>query len=246
MTGITIGTDDGVTTLTLDRPEKRNALTAAMYTELADALASAADDDAVRVVVVRGAGATFTAGNDIGDFLHEPPIGMDSPVMRFLVALATFPKPLVAAVRGAAVGIGTTLLLHCDLVYVADDAVLSVPFVDLGLCPEAASSLLLPEQLGHRRASAALLLGEPIRAAEALGSGLANAVAAPDEVDARAHAAARALARKPQSAILATKQLLTSGRQPAVLARIEEEAAVFARMLREPAAQQAFAAFLRR
>jgi enoyl-CoA hydratase/carnithine racemase len=246
MTGIAIDTDDGVTTLTIDRAEKRNALTATMYAALADGLTTAAEDADVRVVVVRGAGAVFTAGNDIADFLNDPPTGMDSPVMRFLTTIATFPKPVVAAVRGPAVGVGTTLLLHCDLVYAGDDAVLLLPFVDLGLVPEAASSLLLPQQLGYHRAAAALLLGEPIAPAAALASGLVNAVLPAGEVDDAARDAARRLAAKPAAALLESKRLLRSSAQEATLARMTEEAAVFERMLREPDARAAFAAFLGR
>jgi len=244
MTGIAIDTADGITTLTLDRVEKKNAITTVMYTALADALDAAAGDEAVRVVVVRGARSVFTAGNDLADFLHDPPTGMDSPVMRFLTTIAAFPKPLVAAVCGPAVGVGTTMLLHCDLVYASDDAVLLLPFVDLGLVPEAASSLLLPQQLGYHAAAAALLLGEPIAPAAALAAGLVNAVLPGDEVDSAALAAARRLAAKPVGALVASKRLLKSGQQEAVHARIAEEAAVFERMLEEPAAQEAFAAFL--
>jgi enoyl-CoA hydratase/carnithine racemase len=246
MTGIALDSTDGVTTLTLDRPEKKNALTASMYTALAEALDAAAADDAARVVVIRGAGSAFTAGNDIADFLHDPPTGMDSPVMRFLTTIAAFPKPLVAAVRGPAVGVGTTMLLHCDLVYASDDAVLLLPFIDLGLVPEAASSLLLPQQLGYHRAAAALLLGERIAPAAALAAGLVNAVLPAAEVDDAAHDAARRLAGKPVSALVESKRLMKSGQREAVYARIAEEAAVFERMLREPAAQDAFAAFLGR
>jgi enoyl-CoA hydratase/carnithine racemase len=246
MTGIAIETAEGVTTLTIDRVEKRNALTAAMYTALADALDRAAADVAVRVVVIRGAGGVFTAGNDLADFLRDPPTGMDSPVMRFLATVADFPKPLVAAVRGPAVGVGTTLLLHCDLVYAGDDVTLLLPFVDLGLVPEAASSLLLPQQLGHHRAAAALLLGEPIDPATALAAGLVNAILPPAEVEGAALDAARRLAAKPPTSLVETKRLLKSGQRDAVHARIEEEAAVFARLLGEPAAQNAFRAFLDR
>ncbi|MGN6326120.1 enoyl-CoA hydratase-related protein [Pseudolysinimonas sp.] len=243
---IAIDTADGVTTLTLDRPEKRNAITTAMYTALADALDAADADDAVRVVVIRGAGASFTAGNDLADFLTDPPTGMDSPVMRFLTTLAAFPKPLVAAVRGAAVGVGTTMLLHCDLVYLADDVRLLLPFVDLGLVPEAASSLLLPQQLGYHAAAAALLLGEPISPAAALAAGLANGVLPADRVEPAARDAAARLAAKPPAALLESKRLLKSGTGDAVRTRIAEEADVFARMLHEPAARAAFAAFLGR
>ncbi len=244
MTGIVIAAADGVTTLTLDRPEKRNAITASMYTELADALTAAAADPEVRVVVIRGSRTVFTAGNDLADFLDDPPTGMDSPVMRFLAVIATFPKPLVAAACGPAIGIGATLLLHCDLVYASDDVVLLLPFVDLGLVPEAASSLLLPRQLGHHRAAAALLLGEPIAPADALATGLVNALLPAEQVDDAAQEAARRLAAKPPPSLLETKRLLKQDQRDAVTARIAEEAAVFERLLHEPAARAAFARFL--
>ena len=244
MSDIAIHTADGVTSLTLDRVEKKNAITSTMYTALSDALDAAAADDEVRVVVIRGARSVFTAGNDLADFLHDPPTGMDSPVMRFLTTIASFPLPLVAAVCGPAVGVGTTMLLHCDLVYASDDAMLLLPFVDLGLVPEAASSLLLPRQLGYHRAAEALLLGEPIAPAAALAAGLVNAVLPGDEVDDAALAVARRLAAKPASALRESKRLLKSGDQDAVRERIAQEAVVFARMLREPAARDALAAFL--
>jgi enoyl-CoA hydratase/carnithine racemase len=244
MDGITVGGEAGITTLTIDRPEKRNALTAAMYTALADALDAAAADAGVRVVVVLGDRAIFTAGNDIAEFLHEPPTGLDSPVMRFLRTIAAFPKPLVAGVCGPAVGVGTTMLLHCDLVFAADDASFSVPFADLGLPPEAASSLLLPRLLGHHRAAALLLLGDRLDAAGALAAGLVNEVVPAAEVDERALAAARRLAAKPLSAVVAAKRLMKQADEDGVLARIDEEAGVFSRMLQEPAAREAFTAFL--
>jgi enoyl-CoA hydratase/carnithine racemase len=244
MDGIIVGGQAGVTTLTIDRPEKRNALTAAMYTALADALDAAAADPAVRVVVILGDRAIFTAGNDIAEFLHDPPIGADSPVMRFLRTIAAFPKPIAAGVCGPAVGVGTTMLLHCDLVYAADDASFSVPFADLGLPPEAASSLLLPRMLGHHRAAALLLLGERIDAAAALAAGLVNGVAPAAEVDDLALAAAQRLAAKPLSAVVAAKRLMKHDDEAEVFARIDEEAGIFARMLQEPAAREAFSAFL--
>ena len=154
--------EGGVLTLTLNRPERKNSLTSAMYATLADALAQAATDDATRVVVIQGNEAMFCAGNDIEEFLHQPPMGADSPVLRFLRAIATFPKPLLASVCGPAVGIGTTMLFHCDLVYAGDNAAFSMPFVNLGLCVEGAASLLAPAMFGYHRAAEALLLGDPI------------------------------------------------------------------------------------
>jgi enoyl-CoA hydratase/carnithine racemase len=244
MADISLTRTDGVVTITLDRPEKKNALTSAMYAELADAVTSIADDPGDRVLVIQGSESVFTAGNDVAEFLNDPPIDLESPVLRFLRALAVFPKPLVAAVCGPAVGVGTTLLLHCDLVYAGDDAVLSLPFVNLGLCPEAASSLLLPQRIGHVRAAAALLLGDPIDASTALGMGLVNAVAPPSQIAGIAADAARRLAAKPLAAVVAAKALMKAGQQDTVLTRIDEEASVFARMLHEPAAKEAFTAFL--
>ncbi|HBT96736.1 MAG TPA: enoyl-CoA hydratase, partial [Desulfobulbaceae bacterium] len=152
--------EDGVLTLTFNRLERKNAINLAMYAALADALSEAGDDPTVRVAVIEGHETVFCAGNDLEDFLHRPPTDADRPGLRFLYSISSFPKPLVAAVCGPAVGIGTTLLFHCDLVYAGDNAVLSMPFVNLGLCPEAASSLLAPRQLGYHHAAEMLLLGE--------------------------------------------------------------------------------------
>ena len=237
-------TEAGVTTITFNRVDKKNSLTAAMYATLADALDAAAHDAAVRVVVFQGDVAIFSAGNDIGDFLQQPPSTQDAPVFRFLRTIATFPKPVVAAVCGPAVGIGTTMLFHCDLVYAGDNAAFSMPFVNLGLCPEAASSLLVPQMLGYHRAAEALSLGEPFMAEAALEVGLVNRVVPPTECNAIAQAQARKLAAKPLSALIETKRLLKHGQSAAVLERINEEGASFGRMLREPAAREAFGAFM--
>jgi enoyl-CoA hydratase/carnithine racemase len=168
MQDILIHTDAGITTITLNRVEKKNSFTQSMYATCADALDAARDDAAVRVVVFQGDATVFSAGNDIGDFLGAPPKTQDAPVFRFLRALAAFPKPIIAAVCGPAVGIGTTMLFHCDLVYAGDNAAFSMPFVNLGLCPEAASSLLVPQMMGYHRAAEALLMGEPFMAEAAL------------------------------------------------------------------------------
>jgi len=196
---VLVHTEAGVTTITLHRPQRKNSLTAAMYTALAQALAAARDDDAVRVVVVQGNETVFCAGNDIADFLASPPTSPDAPVFVFLNVLSTFPKPLVAAVCGPAVGIGTTMLLHFDLVYAGDNAAFSVPFVNLGLCPEAGSGALLPRLMGHQRAAEALLLGEPFMAEAALEVGLVNRVVPPSEATHLAQAQARKLAAKPRT-----------------------------------------------
>lgn len=237
-------TDAGVTTLTLNRVDKKNSITAAMYGALADALEAARLDAAVRAVVVQGHETIFSAGNDIGDFLNQPPSTLDAPVFRFLRGISSFPKPIVAAVCGPAVGIGTTMLLHCDLIYAGDNAAFSMPFVNLGLCPEAASSLLVPQLMGYPRAAEALLLGEPFMAETALEMGLINRIVPPTEANALAQRQALKLAAKPLSALMETKRLMKKGNAAVVAERMAEEGASFGRMLQEPAAREAFTAFL--
>jgi enoyl-CoA hydratase/carnithine racemase len=244
MSDILVHTEDGICTITFNRADKKNSITAAMYAALADALAAAQADAAVRVVVFQGHEAVFSAGNDIADFLNTPPTSDDAPVFRFLRGMAQFPKPVIAAVCGPAVGIGTTMLFHCDLVYAGDNAAFAMPFVNLGLCPEAASSLLVPQMMGYHRAAEALLLGEPFMAEAALEVGLVNKVLPPTEANAYAQNVARKLAAKPMSALLQTKQLMKKGQTALVLAQMNEEAAHFGRMLREPAAREAFGAFM--
>ncbi|MFM2261451.1 MAG: hypothetical protein RI959_127 [Pseudomonadota bacterium] len=236
--------ENGVLTLTLNRVARKNSLTAGMYASLADALEEAQNNDAIRVVVFQGDESVFSAGNDLKDFLAEPPEGENAPVFRFLRNIASFPKPLVAAVCGPAVGIGTTLLFHCDLVYAGDNAAFSMPFVNLGLCAEGASSLLAPQMFGYHRAAEALLLGEAFYAEAALEVGLVNRVLPPSEVNACALAVARKLALKPVASLVATKRLMKKGQHALVLQTMQEEAQVFGAMLREPAAKEAFAAFL--
>ena len=244
MSGITRDLSDGVMTLTFNRRDRKNSITAAMYADLADALAEASTLDAVRVVTLQGHETVFSAGNDIADFLNTPPSGADSPVYRFLFGIASFPKPVVAAVCGPAVGIGTTMLLHCDLVYARDNAVFSLPFVDLGLCPEAAASQLLPQLLGYHRAAEALLLGEPIRADAALAAGLVNRIVSPQEANPLAQVQARKLATKPIRSLIETKRLMKQGQAQQVARQMTEEGASFERMLCEPAAREAFTAFM--
>ena len=238
--------DAGVMTLTINRLEKKNAITSVMYAAMADALAAAAQDPAVRVFVIQGQESIFSAGNDISDFLNKPPSTQDSPVFRFLRGISTFPKPIVAAVCGPAVGIGTTLLLHCDLIYAGDNAAFSMPFVNLGLCPEAASSLLVPQLMGYPRAAEALMLGEPFSAETALDIGLINRIVPPAEVSALAQQQARKLAAKPLSAVIETKRLMKQGNASVVAGRMAEEGASFGRMLGEPAAREAFSAFMQK
>ena len=241
---ILIHTEAGVTTITINRIDKKNSFTAVMYSARADAFDSASREASVRVVVIQGHETIFSAGNDIRDFLSAPPDHADAPVFRFMRGISTFAKPIVASVCGPAVGIGTTLLLHCDLIYAGDNAAFSMPFVNLGICPEAGSSLLVPQLMGHQRAAEALLLGEPFMAETALELGLVNRIVPPAEANALAQRQAQKLATKPLSALLETKRLMKQGNAALVAARIEEEGASFGRMLSEPAAREAFTAFM--
>jgi enoyl-CoA hydratase/carnithine racemase len=238
--------DAGVLTLTINRVERKNAITAVMYAAMADALAAAENDHAVKAVVIQGHETIFSAGNDIGDFLNKPPSTQDPPVFRFLRGISTFPKPLVAAVCGPAVGIGTTMLLHCDLIYAGDNAAFSMPFVNLGLCPEAASSVLVPQLMGYPRAAEALLLGEPFSAETALEIGLINRIVPPAGVSALAQQQARKLAAKPLSSIIETKRLMKKSNAGLVAACMADEGDSFGRMLGEPAAREAFSAFVQK
>jgi len=237
---------DRILTVSFNRAERRNAITAAMYADLAQAFQRAHDDAAVRVVVIQGDAGCFTSGNDLEDFIANPPRGEDMPVFRFLRAISTCPKPVVAAVAGPAVGIGTTLLLHCDLVIAADNARFSVPFVPLGLCPEAGSSLLLPQLLGWKRAAEMLLLGEPLDAPAALAQGLVNRVVAPAELLAAAQALAARLAALPAASVRESKRLMKLDLAPAIAQRMAEEGKIFAQRLHSPEAREAFSAFMGR
>ena len=249
MTDILVHTEAGVMTLTFNRVERKNSITGAMYDALSDALECAAGDAAVRTVLIQGDPTIFSAGNDIGDFMKAAaapaaPSEADSPAIRFLRTIAAFPKPVVASVCGPAVGIGTTLLFHCDLIYAGDNAAFSMPFVNLGLVPEAASSLLVPQMMGYHRAAEALLLGEPFMAEAALEVGLVNRVVPPTECNSIAQAQARKLAAKPMSALIETKRLLKMAQLPAVLERIDAESVSFGQAMRSPAAKEAFSAFM--
>jgi enoyl-CoA hydratase/carnithine racemase len=244
MTDILIDNTAGVMTITFNRVDKKNSLTGAMYAAMADALDQASADVSVRAVVFQGHETIFSAGNDIGDFLNAPPATNESPVFRFLRGISTFPKPVIAAVCGPAVGIGTTLLFHCDLVYAGDNAAFSMPFVNLGLCPEAASSYLAPQLMGYGRAAEALLLGEPFMAEAALEMGLISRIVPPAEAAALAQRQAQKLAAKPLSSLIETKRLMKKGQAPVVAERMLEEGVSFGRMLREPAAREAFTAFM--
>ena len=234
----------GITTLTIHRVAKKNSFTTAMYAGMADVLEQAQADTAVRVLVIQGHETIFSAGNDIADFLQNPPTTLEAPVFRFMRAISSFSKPIVAAVCGPAVGIGTTLLFHCDLVYAGDNAAFSMPFVNLGVCPEAASSLLAPQRMGYGRAAEVLLLGEPFLAEAALEMGLISRIVPPAEANALAQRQAQKLAAKPLTSLLATKLLMKQGQASLVAERMAEEGTLFGRMLAEPAAQEAFSAFM--
>lgn len=244
MSDLLMDRSGGVLTITLNRLEKKNAFTRAMYASIADALAQADADPALHALVIQGHETIFSAGNDIGDFLDRSAAAQESPALRFLRAISTFSKPLVAAVCGPAVGIGTTLLFHCDLVYAGDNAAFSMPFVNLGLCPEAASSHLAPQLMGHGRAAEALLLGEPFLAETALEFGLVSRIVPPSEAAALAQRQALKLAAKPLGALIETKRLMKKSQAAVVAERLLEEGASFARLLTEPAAREAFTAFL--
>lgn len=232
-----------VLTIRLNRPEKKNAVSLAMYRVMTAALNRAAEDPAIRVVVIRG-GDDFSAGNDIADFLAAGgETGLD-PILGFLDALAAFPKPLVAGVRGAAIGIGTTLLLHCDVVLASATARFQLPFVQLGLVPEAASSLLLPAMAGRLRASWWLLTGEGFDAEAALAAGLITRLLPDEALDAELGAAAARLAALPPAAVRQTKALLRAPQQAAVREAMTREVEAFGAQLKSAEAREAFTAFL--
>lgn len=237
---------EGVLEVCFNRPEKKNAFTEGMYETLAGSLREADASNEVRVVLLRGAGGTFTAGNDLGDFLASPPTGSDSAVFRFLFAITQLETPVVAAVQGAAVGIGTTMLQHVDLVYAAESTTFALPFVDLGLCPEAASSLLLPRQMGHARAAELLMLGKRFGPSVALDAGIVTSVVSDAEVDSVARAAARALAAKPPESLRLTKELMRRWDRDLIQRALREEGEAFVRQLQSPEAKAAFAAFAQR
>ncbi len=240
---IRTGTVDGVATIEIARPEKKNALTVEMYQALADAIHAATDDAAVRALLITGQPGIFTSGNDLEDFMSRPRGGEDSPVFQFMRALVDCDKPVVAAVTGAAIGIGTTMLLHCDFVYVADDARLAMPFAGLGLVPEFASSLLVPQLMGPRRAAEKLLLGDPFTAETAVECGIANAVLPAGEVMAHARRVAERFNALPPGAVRESKRLLRAPLRDAVLAQIRTEGEAFGRRLTSPEAREAFQAF---
>lgn len=236
--------DQGVATLAFDRPAKKNAITAEMYGQFVAGLEKAGADPAVRALLVTGTGGVFTAGNDLKDFSNPKFAQPDSPVLTFMQRLSTFEKPVVAAVQGIAVGIGVTMLLHCDMVYAADDATFSMPFTSLGLVPEFASTVLLPQIAGRARASEKLLLGKPFPAAEAVVLGIANAVLPSGEVVAHARKVAQAFSALPPGAVRDTKKLLRHAEAAAVKEAILREASYFGPRLGGDEAREAIAAII--
>jgi enoyl-CoA hydratase/carnithine racemase len=248
---IRTATLNGVATIEIARPQKKNALTVAMYQAMADALRAAAADGAVRAVLITGQPGIFTSGNDIEDFMARPPgaggsATEEAPVFQFMKALVEIDKPVVAAVTGAAIGIGTTMLLHCDFAYVSDEARLAMPFVGLGLVPEYASSLLVPQLMGHRRAAEKLLLGDPFTGEQAVECGLANAVLPAAEVVNHARRIAERFNALPPGAVREAKRLMRAPQRERILRTIAEEGAIFAARLRSPEAMEAFQAFFQK
>jgi len=241
---ILVETRDRVTRIELNRPEKKNALTLEMYAAMAQALLAADADAQVRAVLIHGQSGCFCSGNDVKDFLELERAPGTSPASAFLRAISTARKPLVAAVGGPAVGIGTTMLLHCDLIYAAPNARLQLPFVPLGLLPEAASSLLLPRLAGYQRAAQLLLLGLPFGAEQALAAGIVSEIVPEAELLARARQAALALAALPPASVRMTKELMKREAAPAVQARMTEELQLFGERLRSPEAKEALGAFM--
>jgi len=242
MSHILTSTDGPILTISFNRPEKMNAVTRDMYAALTQALEEAAGDFAIRAVIIGCQGDHFTAGNDISDFMNNPPTAEDSAVARFLASLLNFPKPLIAAVKGNAVGVGTTMLLHCDLVFAQPQASLSMPFVSLGLVPEAGSTYLFPQLVGHQRAAKVWFTGEPFSAHEAHEMGLVTEVC--DDVDSKAREYAEKIAKQPPQAIINTKALMKARMHDPVAAVMRAEFEIFAMALQSEEAADAFMNFL--
>jgi enoyl-CoA hydratase/carnithine racemase len=246
MPDIVISNEGSVRRIRINRPDKKNALTLAMYEAMAAAIEDAGKDANVRCLLLAGAPDVFCAGNDLNDFVAMARGGtLGAPIVRFLHVLARCEKPLVAAVSGAAVGIGTTMLLHCDQVIASDSALLLTPFVSLGLLPEAGSSLIAPRLMGHARAFSLLVMGRPLSAADAKAVGIVNAVVPAAELDAQSLATARDVAALPPGSLAAARQLMR-GSVDGIVARIDEEVEAFKTRLASPEAQKAFATFLNR
>lgn len=239
---VKISVDNGVMEIVWNRPDKKNALSNAMYRAATAALAQAVEDKSIRVVLLTSEGDSFTSGNDLADFAAAATGGEPPAAGAFIEAIAQFPKPLIAAVPGLAVGVGTTMLLHCDLVFVAAEAKLTTPFVNLALVPEAASSMLMPARIGHTHAFAMFALGEAISGEQAAQLGIANvALATHDAVIPFAREAARKLAQRPPGAVMATKKLMRDG--AAILTQLRTEAQIFGDRLKSAEAMEAFMAF---
>ena len=243
---IKTATLNGVATIEIARPHKKNALTAEMYSAMAAAVRAADGDTAVRALLITGQPGIFTSGNDIDDFMNRPPSTPDAPVFDFMRALVACRKPVVAAVTGAAIGIGTTMLLHCDLVYVSDEARLAMPFASLGLVPEFASSLIIPALMGHAKAAEKLMLGEPFSGSDAVDCGIANAVLPAGEVVNHARRMAERFNALPPSAVRETKRLMRAPQRAQVLQVMQAEGELFAQRLRSPEAMEAFQAFFQK
>jgi enoyl-CoA hydratase/carnithine racemase len=245
MSQIEVERDGAVQRIAINRPEKKNALTGDMYIILADAIEKAEADSGVHVLLLHGKGESFTAGNDLQDFLQKPWKGQDKPpAVRFIYAVAKAKKPVVAAAQGLAVGVGMTILLHCDLVYAATDARFMMPFVNLGIVPEAASTVLLPLLIGRQRASELFMLASPVTAQRAFEMGLVNEVVPPDQLLQTANAAAQALAAKPAAALRACKELMQRPFQAEVDRALREEVEVISERLDSPETREALSAFL--
>jgi enoyl-CoA hydratase/carnithine racemase len=238
---VKISVDNGVMEIVWNRPDKKNALSNAMYRAATAALARAAEETSIRVVLLASEGDSFTSGNDLADFAAAAMGGEPPAAGAFIEAIAQFPKPLVAAVAGLAVGVGTTMLLHCDLVYVARDAKLTTPFVNLALVPEAASSMLMPAHIGHRRAFAMFAMGEALTGEQAAALGIANAALGAGEVLGVAREAAKKLALRPPGAVIATKKLMREGEK--ILTQLRNEGQIFGERLKSAEAMEAFMAF---
>ena len=245
MAHIEIERNGAVLQVAINRPEKKNALTADMYTALSDAVEQAEGDSAIRVLLLYGKGDAFTGGNDLEDFMRKPWKGQAvPPAVRFIRAVAGAKKPVVAAVHGLAVGVGTTILLHCDLVYAAEDTKFMMPFINLGIVPEAASTVLLPLLIGPQRAAELFLLGTPLTAQCAAQAGLVNAMMTREALLPTASAAAQQLAEKPRGAVLACKELMKRALRAEVERALREEVEVISERLESPETREALNAFL--
>lgn len=242
---VTTSKKDGILTITMDRADKKNALNLEMYEAMAKAITDANSDPDVNVIMIKGSGDSFCAGNDLGDFLANPPTSSMSPVVKFLNAISETNIPVVAAVNGVAVGIGVTMLLHCDFVYIDENAPLSLPFVNLGLVPEAASSMILPQLAGHPKAAELLMLGETFSAQDALELGIANEICATQDLDSTAMNTAKKLAAKPREALQNTKALMRREFE-SVASRIQKENDAFKDRLASAETQATLAGFFKR